>query len=444
MADRRDFYNGQPVAEGELDAAFAALEEALWNIASDIGLYGIFSGLIAKQNEPLPDLTLDLTSGTGYNLGGKRLRLPVTADPDLSTDENGVPTEVTAAGKERWVSLFIGFDRELADERIDEEAQVVYFVRNEDYQLIVRQGAQANAGLAEKPGLDDDLILLCDVLLTFGQTEILDADINTDRRQAFVVWRANHLGPAEGGDLTFFAAMTNLQQIIEAIDDHIEGAAYHHTADVVDTDTYGWLGGSTVAAQLMEIVDDLASQVDWSSGDTHIGAHGWTSTNGLIGIVTGTIRIQIGTLVELLANHGDGSALEHTLSHILGQNITTGSLTIGGTKLLNYLTNLQQHVLDEDTIRPALRHTASDTLAPGTGTTFMSNLATRPVDVRVEVNESGLDTYYFNGKVTGDGAWSVSDVSVYMVENPIEETWVVSATNNNATETLGVTLRIYY
>ena len=250
MADRRDFYFHQRVTEGELDAAFDGVEQATWDLAKDIGVTGIISGAVPTQSDP-PDLTIQLTGpAKGHDGYGRRLYIGTETEVDCSVDENGVSTAVAAPGNERYLSVFMEFDRLLSDERVDGASQQVYFIRNETTNVIVRQGAEAAAGAAVTPDLDDDLILICDVLLAHGDTQILDAAIETDRRQAFVIYTADQIS-ADTAAHTRISGDT-VQEALDAadaalvvddgrLDDHVDGTGERHDADHIDLDTGGFV-----------------------------------------------------------------------------------------------------------------------------------------------------------------------------------------------------------
>jgi len=301
MANRRDYYYRQPVTEGELDDGFAQMEAAITNLASDTGMYGIVSGLVATENDPVADLTVDLTGdGTVYDRLGQRIRVDAAQDVDCSVDESSVPTEVQAEGNERWLAVFAGFDRLLTDPRTDGNGQTVYFERNESFEIVVRQGAEAGDGLAQRVGLDDALILICDIKIVEGQTQILDADISTTRRQTFVIYEASQVEIDPGG-LVALAALGTVQAALELVDEHLVGTSAHHAADAIDAEESGWLSGATVAAQLAEIVADLGL----TTGATRVGAatSGW-----LTGVTVAAQLAEIVAGLGLATKNTDGAS----------------------------------------------------------------------------------------------------------------------------------------
>lgn len=274
MADRRDYYFRQRVTEGELDAGFDGLENAIWQLAEDVGIVGIIAGATPTENAP-PDLSILLDGpSTSYDKTGKRIYFGAQQTVDCSIDENGVSTSVANPGNERWVSVFLEFDRVLADERVDGASQQVWFERNEGFKVVVRQGAEAGAGLGVRPALDSGLLLVGDILLTNGQVQILNGDIDTTRREAFVIFSAQISASTGGfaviGGATVQAALASADaelaslQVADAaatsrIDDHVGGVAERHPAADVDTAVGSWdrLTGTDVQAALDEVDTNL-------------------------------------------------------------------------------------------------------------------------------------------------------------------------------------------
>src|SRR5690606_41495869 len=97
----------------------------------------------------------------------------------------GIPTAVSGPANERWLAVFLRFDRQLSDPRTDGNAQQVYFRRDESFELVVRQAPEGPVGSAVRVALQQDELLVCDIRLAHGQTQLLNAHIGLARRQAF-------------------------------------------------------------------------------------------------------------------------------------------------------------------------------------------------------------------------------------------------------------------
>jgi len=191
MAKRFDFYFRQPVTESELDGAFDALEVADRSIIADLGLTGVASGLVVTQASPTPNLTVSVSGGVAYDPTGERMYLPTAQPLTISVDSSNASTAVGSPGNAKVVSVFLAFARNLLDPRTDGNGGTVYFERDEAFTLVVRQGAEAPLNSEVAPALESDKILLADIKLIFGQTQVLNASINPyalNRRQdAYVV-----------------------------------------------------------------------------------------------------------------------------------------------------------------------------------------------------------------------------------------------------------------
>lgn len=213
--DRFDYYFRQNVTESELDDGFNACEIADRNMITDQGLVGRNSGLVATQTSPTPAVSVDVSAGIAYDQAGQRIE---TASETVSValDNAAVSTEVATPGNTKIVSVFVEFQRALSDPRIDGNSDTVFYNRAEDYAFFVKQGAES-AGTPTPPALESGRILLCDITRSFGQTQILNADIGTSRREDLIKIAAKTATPAisEG----------TIEEAIDAVVDVIDDLA---------------------------------------------------------------------------------------------------------------------------------------------------------------------------------------------------------------------------
>lgn len=302
MADRRDFWFLQAVTEGDLDDAFDGLERADRALSSDLGLTGITFGLDVEEHSPTPDLTVDVAPGAAYDADGQRCRVSSTQRLDLSVDYNGSPTTVTGGGNSKIVSIFLFFERELDDPQIDGNSVQVYFVRNESFDWKIVQGSEAVSPTA--PGLESDKILLADVTLTFGQTQILNASIDMSRAQDAFKISAGALEVAVG------TPEESDQAILTLLEGHISGTSNKHPATAIDyAGGAAWADGTTnpaatVEAQLDKVLTDLGA----GSGTAKIASPGNNFPAWGITIPAGTLATHL-TYLAAAAYHGyDGGA----------------------------------------------------------------------------------------------------------------------------------------
>ena len=197
MADRVDYFFKQLVSEAELDLAPEGLEQADRAIVADLGFTGIVSGMGVTETA-VPGLSVLVAAGAAYDAAGQRIRVPSAQTLSLAVDSNGVSTTVGNSGNSKVVSVFVQFSRSNQGPRSDGNSQQIYFKRLESFALVVRQGAEALDGAEVAPALEADKLLLADVKRTFGQTTIVNANVNpasyTARRQDMFVGGASPLG----------------------------------------------------------------------------------------------------------------------------------------------------------------------------------------------------------------------------------------------------------
>ena len=319
MADRLDFFFRQRVTEAELDLAFALLEKADRDFAADLNIYGVVSGAVPAPHTPVPDLTVDFTApGRAYDNLGQRLFFGTGQTVDCSVDLVGIPTEVSTAGNERWVGVFLRFKRLLSEPRTDGNSQQVYFRRDESFELVVRQAPEGPAGSALKPALQADELLLCDVRRLPGQTQILSGDIDTSRRQAFVFAQGTSVAVTTGtwAVLAPLAAtvQASLDEVDAELDSHFSAAARRHAASGIDFAPYGFLSAGTAQAAVQELVDDLASNIAGSPGALRVGADAAAGTPNAL--PAGTVDGQLASLLGFLNAHQNASSAAHPASAI--------------------------------------------------------------------------------------------------------------------------------
>lgn len=180
--ERKSFYFKQPVAYGEMNAAFDGVENALDNLVVDYGLTGVISGLEILQHGS-GDLTVNYAAGTAYDANGKRIFVPVLENLNCAVDYLSTSTAVTTSGHSKILTIFAIFERSLSDPRTDGNGNTVFFEQAESYTLQVVQGTEAASPTPVAPIAGQ--ILLADITLTFGETQILTGSISFARTQFY-------------------------------------------------------------------------------------------------------------------------------------------------------------------------------------------------------------------------------------------------------------------
>lgn len=274
---------------------------------------GVSSGLAISEATPTPNLTIDLSGpGVAYDSLGQRLFVAATQNVDMSSDENGTGTAVAGAGNEKWLSIFIAFDRILSDPRLDGNSATVFYQRDESFSINVAQGVEATIGTASRPPIRPDEILLADVRLENGQTQIVNTDIDTSRRQDLLTFQGVSVDIR--GD--------NLQQAFnefgQALDVHVAAGIAHTAEQVTYAGGPAWNDGDTnlsgtVESALDGIVTDLAS----TSGSDKVGAV--ANAGSPIALSTGSVQDQLREVqsqanAQLNTNSADIATLQTDLN----------------------------------------------------------------------------------------------------------------------------------
>lgn len=319
MADRVDFYFRQRVTEAELDLAFALLEKADRDLAADLGVYGVVGGGVPAPHSPVADLTVDLTAPTrAYDNLGQRMFFGTGQTVDCAVDLVGIPTDVTTAGNERWLGIFLRFRRQLSDPRTDGNSQQVFFRRDEAFELVVRQAPEGASGFAPKPALQANELLLCDVRRRPGQTQILASDINTSRRQAFIFAQGSSVAVATGTWSILEPLVGTVQASLDEIDaelrDHFTATGRRHAASAINYTPHGFVAANNVQAAVDELIDDLVTGASGNSGATRVGVDASAGTPNALS--AGTVKTQIAALLGFINTHVGATSGAHNASAI--------------------------------------------------------------------------------------------------------------------------------
>ena len=200
MSDRNNAGHGQLVTEGELDGMFDKPEEAERNMALDDSQSqavngatpdsdvhgGILQGLAITAASGAVVATVAL--GTCKDELGQRINLPAQATVTLSNAgdcpegvyDNSDPLNLCVgdgadivssvpAGQRVVVSLFLVYDEDLTDQRVDASGTPYYFQEAESFHFHLAVGTAFAASPAAPPSravLADGKVLLTDLMMT--------------------------------------------------------------------------------------------------------------------------------------------------------------------------------------------------------------------------------------------------------------------------------------
>lgn len=180
-----DWFYKQVVSPGELSAAFEAADDALRGMVTTLGIFGLAVGGDVVPAAPTPSMSVFVKGPVlAYDDQGDRIYLPdAQLAVNLAQDENNASTAIYTPQQERYLGVFIKFTRTLSDPRTDGDGNEIFFARLEGAEVVVAAGAPAPVGTASRAALRDGHVLLADVRIITGQTQVTSQHILTDRTQ---------------------------------------------------------------------------------------------------------------------------------------------------------------------------------------------------------------------------------------------------------------------
>ncbi len=319
MADRVQFYFRQRVSEQELNLASELLEKADRNLAADLGIFGIVSGAVPVPHEPVTDLSIDLTApGRAYDHLGQRIFFGSGQTVSCARDLTGVSTEVMTASNERWLGVFLRFDRLLSDERTDGNNQRVFFRQDESFELVVRQGPEAPHNTAVRVPLEESELLVCDIKRLGGVDRIGAEHIDASRRQAFVFARGDSVGVFTELWRILRPAVPQLQATLDEVDRtlarHFDGDDRRHRSSHIDHTPSGFVTATTAQGAVDEMVSKFSSAKAGSPGALLVGADAVTGTPRAL--AAGSVDAQLSALLSYLNAHLSAASAAHNAAAI--------------------------------------------------------------------------------------------------------------------------------
>jgi len=331
VSDRYNTFYKQLISESELDGLCSTLEQADRDAVRDLVLSGgsLYGGVCTALGADIAFAGLDLTQGVevepgvAYDNLGRRIQHDVTLTPTstLNVTHAGY-TAIGAVGTlpqadgadlqpiancERWISIYIVFDRLLSDQRTDGTGTPVYYSEAESFKFYIQAGVLYTLGAAPVTpahALMSGMVLLGEFKLVNNAGVLTVALANYERRQDWIRQTTSQYSLVAG------TAQGALQWFLSTLTNHVTGSGGRHSATAVDVgdapvtdnwrDTGGGGGpttnaGGTVKSRLDKLVTDLVAQTANRSGAHKIGAAG-TGAGALV-LPAGNIGDQIRDIV---------------------------------------------------------------------------------------------------------------------------------------------------
>jgi len=340
--DRYDFFFRQKATEQELDQAFDAVEAGIQAFIAAFEFTGVATnGQVTEQ--AAPNFTVQVQGpAVIFDKQAQHISFAATQNVDCALDEHGAATAVVGAANSKYLSIFAHFERLLTDPRTDGFGDTIYYDRTESFSLRVVQGAEAVS--PARPPLDATDILLADVLITFGQLTILNADIKVDRTEYIYQLTGS---PTEINERSLHDV---LQAMLDAVNtgvaDLSDDTAPDDGATLVGIDAITGTNYSSPQGTLKAMLVDLLGRLDADTGSDGASAIGGASIaaggSGALDLPAGTVRSQISAVVQALADQaiaGDDGAnrIGMDVLSVGGFSLSQGSVRSAISDLLTLL-----------------------------------------------------------------------------------------------------------
>ena len=168
--DRLNFYSGQLVDHNDLNTLESNIENKDKELVQKLVGYGIVEGFNVVSNSPA-DLTVLVNPGYAVDQYGQTIKLLTQKQINLAS--------CVPSSNNRYVTLYAKFARKEHETRTNDIGEEFKYRQDEDCEIVIAVG-EVGANPV-KPNIPPEGILLADVLLSSGQTQITTTD-NTRRQ----------------------------------------------------------------------------------------------------------------------------------------------------------------------------------------------------------------------------------------------------------------------
>jgi|GEM_PF-2964644 len=171
--DRLNFYSGQLVNHNDLNTLENNIENKDKELTQKLIGYGIVEGFNVVSNSPA-DLTVLVNPGYAVDQYGQTIKLLIQKQVNLAP--------YVPSSNKRYVTLYAKFARKEYETRTNDIGEELKYRQDEDCEIVIAVGEVGATPV--KPNIPSEGVLLADVLLSSGQTQITTID-NT-RRQSLI------------------------------------------------------------------------------------------------------------------------------------------------------------------------------------------------------------------------------------------------------------------
>ena len=325
--NRYDFFFELLVTEAQMDQSFAWAEAADW-LAMKTAILGKVSGSTAKGSihwgatvteNAAPDMNVVVAAGASSDPTGRYVGWGSNQLVDCTVDYLAASTDVVSPGNERYIGVFALWERNLTNAVQDGNGLTVYFEQYDSFELQVHQGVEASAGNAVAPATPADSIRLTNILLSYGDTSILNAYIDDNivgrlRDDWVRVLGTNFPNFVYGNPAD---AIANLFGKVDAISSS-SSVAFTGSGDWHDGS--GALSSTDVEAAINEIPADLSEDNAGAGGEwgsDKIGSDEHSTVGSYADLTRGSVSDQLIELADYIAGHINGGAPAHAAASVV-------------------------------------------------------------------------------------------------------------------------------
>ncbi|MBN2546578.1 MAG: hypothetical protein JXB50_12330 [Spirochaetes bacterium] len=163
--DRRNYYYGKDIFTAEMTDLQDNVENSINSVKKILG-----KGIFKNGNLQINVLTLNIDETILFDNSGNTIKVNAQA-LDLSSYIPG--------SNKKIVSITAKFKRNYSQQETDDLGVLQYFKEDESYEILYIQSAVSENPIP--PAIPDENVLIADVTLSFGMTEILTENISYER-----------------------------------------------------------------------------------------------------------------------------------------------------------------------------------------------------------------------------------------------------------------------
>jgi len=196
-------------------------------LIQDAGVYGIISG--ATCTSAADQFYVNISPTVARDYIGNRIYIPSLLKVSAQ------PTQTLLLNQEIWITLYAVHEYIQNEQDIDEDESVYYKNWQDTYTIIKLDGVVADIGLATRPTVPANGILLCDVLINGSMSSIVNGDVYTNRQELYTDTAGTSLTLSD--DLTVYG-LTNLHDTVNLNSSTLKGVSLPTAGDEVGDRNY--------------------------------------------------------------------------------------------------------------------------------------------------------------------------------------------------------------